>query len=240
MSARFNIISEGRPQPVANRIKPIYVMHEDGVTPDHVVAVSKGIAAVLDAAGMRQRIEVHHFGAWRHAQWRQGTTLRPHCSVEWYLDEGRKHSKKDGQLYEPAISNALYNDPWQESQPHYDLVILKSDLYAEGCNFIIGAALKGKFCLVSVNRFLGLSAKEQEECIATETIHELGHVFGLPHDDRNDGAIEESLGGHCTNRCTMRQGLVVPRDWQYMTTHRLQHGPFCPTCKQELRQFFCQ
>ncbi len=237
----MRILSDTGPR-ADSRLRPIYVMHEDGVTPDHVVAVSKGIAQVLDAAGMRQRIEVHHFGPWRHQNWKlPNGELRPFHSVEWYVERARSASKKPGFLYEPELSLQLYCEPWQDERLHWDVLILKSDMYADGTNYIIGAA-NDRFAIVSTCRFVnrGLNAREEHECIVTETVHELGHVFGLPNSNRPEKTIEQSLGPHCTNRCVMRQGLVVPRDWQYMTDHRLQHGPFCPTCQRELRQFFCQ
>ena len=219
-------------------MKPIYVMRQEGITSAQESAVLQGIDIVLQAA--QADVEVKSFGVWRHKDWVNlyNGQLNPYMSVDWYVEQGRKASRGNGQLHGGAICNALWQEPWQKSHPHWDVVILKSDIYDDGCNFVIGEAVADGFCIVSVNRLSGLDEASQKECIITETIHELGHVFGLPNDNRGDGTIEQSLGGHCTNVCTMRQGLVVPRDWLRMTQDRLRHGTFCQICLAELRQFF--
>jgi predicted Zn-dependent protease len=68
-------------------------------------------------------------------------------------------------------------------------------------------------------------------------MHEGGHMFGLPSNKRKEN-VEEKLGGHCTNRCVMRQGLIVPDDWVRMTEDRIKYGPLCNQCVNEIYAFF--
>ncbi len=63
------------------------------------------------------------------------------------------------------------------------LWIVSDDIYVEGMNFVFGVAQSGKGAVLSTNRL------DSVELIKKEAIHELGHVFGLPH---------------CTNYCVMQ------------------------------------
>lgn len=63
------------------------------------------------------------------------------------------------------------------------LWILSDDLYVAGMNFVFGVAHPGKAAVLSTNRLDSL------DLINKEAIHEIGHVFGLPH---------------CTNECVMQ------------------------------------
>ncbi len=70
--------------------------------------------------------------------------------------------------------------------PHgtYLLGVTDADLYTEGLNFVFGiASPSSRKALVSVYR-LGLSGPSRPlflRRILTEAVHEIGHLFGLPH-----------------------------------------------------------
>lgn len=103
---------------------------------------------------------------------------------------------------------------------------------------MIGLAQPEMGTVVSTHRFRGLDDKTRYECVKTETMHELGHVFGLIPQDRAED-VDYSLGKHCTNVCTMRQGLRVPIDWIIYSGERVTSGrAFCNRCTQDLRNFF--
>lgn len=224
------------------RIKPLYLMHEEGVTTKQINAVLDGIRQMLDMCGMTSQIEIHNFGVWRHGEWRKEGKLIPWKSVDWYIQRGREESVRRDQLDGNTIIYQLYGEPWQDpskgGQPHYDVVVLKSDMYADDTNFVIGVALPEHGTVISIHRFLGLRDQvTQIECIKTETMHEIGHVFGLVPEERTEN-VEESLGKHCTNICVMRQGLRLPNDWIRITHDRLNQQALCRQCQKDLRAFF--
>lgn len=221
-----------------SNLRPIYVMHEEGLESSHLQAVLDGVSAVCRIAGVADKVGIHNLGAWRGSGWRAGNTLTSWNSIDWYLAHTRNASRNDRQLHGGHLMQLLYNEPWQELAPHYDIVVTHSDLYDDGCNFCIGLAIRGLGTVISTNRFMGLDARAARECIITETMHEVGHVFGLVPEDRTDN-VEMSLGLHCTNRCIMRQGLSVPHDWVTITNDRLAGHEFCSTCRRDLRRFFC-
>lgn len=218
-------------------IRPVYVMCEAGVDDFQLEAITAGISEVLHLAGVSPRVLVTSFGVWRQQNWQDKGGLLPYSSIDWYIANAKKYSEKSGQLSGDAIMRDLQTEPWQKMQPHYDVVVLSSDMYSEGTNFVIGLAISGLGTVVSVARFRSLDRDLQSECLKTEVIHELGHVFGLPREDRLEN-VAESLGKHCTNLCTMRQGLEVPKDWIRMTSDRLALGAFCSQCRQDLQGFF--
>lgn len=218
-------------------IKPIFVMHEQDVELWQLEAVFRGIREILDAANAIGLIQVKNFGDWKDPGYLIGSKLQAWKSLEWYLATAKHHSRRENQLDATVILNLCLQEPWQQLQAHYDLIVLRSDIYAGDTNFIIGLAGTNSGAVISIHRFLELDRSNQAECIKTETIHELGHVFGLLPPDR-DQDVEFSLGRHCANRCVMRQGLLVPEDWLRITADRLKFGPFCARCASDLRKFF--
>jgi len=115
---------------------------------------------------------------------------------------------------------------------------LKSYIYLKNTNFVIGASREGTCALISTYRFNDLEPDQKYEVIKTETIHEFGHVLGIPYNNRKTN-VENNIGLHCTNKCVMSQGLCVPDDWIKFTEDRLRSGkPLCDQCVDDLNIYF--
>lgn len=214
-------------------------MWEDGVTDTQVNAVLAAIQSVLLLAGVHQRVALKNFGAWRNTGWRVGDTLTPYNSIDWYLARARQTSDRPGKLNASTLINDLTCEPWQEREPHYDVTIVRQDMYSGTMdnNFVIGIAVAGIGTVVSVEKFLTLDEPTQIGCIMTETAHELGHVFELTADPRRSGLVD-CMGAHCANVCVMRQGIRLPIDWVNMARDARRVGIYCPTCQEYLRRYF--
>lgn len=233
--ATFNIKSTSPPQP--NRLRPIHVMHDEDVTATEVMAVLDGLTQVMNVAKAPKQIEITNYGVWRTSGWLTSDGyLTKWNSVDWYIGYVKERSRA-GQLQGDKLIQLLYSEPWQDIKPHYDVLVTSHDLYAEGCSFCIGLAIQGFGTVISTSRFRTLPPQQAYDCIVTETMHEVGHVFGLVPATRTTN-VEMSLGLHCTNRCTMRQGLQVPHDWQAITADRLAGHEFCDACQHDLRAYF--
>jgi len=213
---------------------PVYIMYYKGANKNRVNAVKAGIMELLQIADATSKVRVHDFGAWKHPNWKTNGQLMPYGSMDWYLEQGRVEGRN--QLYAGAILGAICREPWQNTTPHYDVVVTSKDMFELGTNFVLGTAYPGTGTVLSTARRGKFPADEQFELIKTEVMHEVGHVFNLPNRNRSD--IEQKLGGHCLNDCVMRQGMTVPHDWIDITNDRLEFGALCPTCVNDLRNFF--
>jgi len=226
-------------QPKLSRARPVYVMFDEGVRALEVEAVLDGLTQVLNVAKAPQQMSISNFGVWRGANWLANDNhLTEWNSVDWYIGYTQERSRA-GQLNGGTLIQLLYSEPWQETQPHYDVMITSHDLYADDCQFCIGLAIQSFGTVISTARFRTLPREGAYNCIVTETMHEVGHVFGLVPGNRTVN-VEMSLGLHCTNRCIMRQGLRVPHDWQIITADRLAGHEFCMVCESDLRRYFSE
>jgi predicted Zn-dependent protease len=219
------------------KIRPVFLMHEEGLPEDELSAVLKGISLVLNFAKVSEKIKIENLRVWRQPNWATGAILSAWNSVDWYLGQAKIASEREGQIHGGFLLNLLCQEPWQKTRPHYDIVVLHRDIYSHDCNFAIGLAIQGVATVISTYRFRKLDPRTKYECIVTETMHEVGHVFGLIPDDRAE-KVEESLGRHCTNTCIMRQGLLVPQDWVKITQDRFAGHNFCKICLRDLRKWF--
>ncbi len=224
------------------KIKPINLMNQAGLSDLEKRAVLDGASELIRLAEVSKRIELIDFGVWRNNGFRNSDgSLKQYQSVDWYVSRGKDTSRNRTQLNVEAIQLALCLEPWrnphQGGRDHYDILIVNNDIYWGNTNYVIGIAQAGVGTTISTFKFKPLRDKTKYECIKTETMHELGHVFGLIPDSRTKN-VENSLGKHCTNTCTMRQGLNVPVDWINITNDRLRYGALCPTCAKDLKEYF--
>lgn len=226
-------IRQLKPRP---KIRPVYVMHESGVTFSENEAVLEGIREVIAHAGLEGKLPVQDWG-----EWNMGSG--DYESVEWYINRA-KQTGRAGRGHGPQLNAGnlmlgLECEPWKKSNDHYDVLVCSSDMWdgSNRTNFVIGVARPNESTVLSVRRFRGLRKRMAAECVKTETIHELGHVFGLiPYERKSN--VEHSLGKHCANVCSMRQGLTVPTDWEKYTKDRLANGALCPQCIDDLKDYF--
>ncbi|MFH1182070.1 MAG: hypothetical protein V1702_03880 [Candidatus Woesearchaeota archaeon] len=225
---------------VPPKIKPVYIMNQAGLSDLEKKAVLDGASEMIRLA--QADVDIADFGVWRNNGFRnRDGSLKQYQSVDWYVERGRDTSRNTTQLNASTMQNLLMLEPWRYAQQggkdHYDILVVHDDMYSGDTNFVIGLAQPGIGTTISTNRFGSLNNELKYECIKTETMHELGHVFGLIPDERTEN-VEHRLGKHCTNRCTMRQGLTLPNDWINITKDRLKYGALCPTCETDLKEYF--
>jgi predicted Zn-dependent protease len=195
-------------------MKPIYVRTQEGVKEEEKEAILDGIRCLVAYAGKIPEI-------------REG-------DAEKYIEPARRTSRNSHQLNTSTLGKLFLEEQLQEQENRYDILIVREDLYSRDTNFVIGSAFSGVGAVLSPLRFANLNPNSRFECIKTEAIHELGHVFYLPNKCRRKN-ITENLGVHCTNVCSMRQGLVIPSDWIKITEDRLKFGALCGDCTKELK-----
>lgn len=223
-----------------SKIKPIYIMNQPGVTPQEKNAVYSGLIDILSIAGVS--LDINDFSEFRTSDYLVNGKLQDFKSVDWYIEQAKKQSRNTRQLNAHVLQNLLIHEPWRYKDEggvnHYDVLIVKDDIYYfADQNFVIGGANEGMGTTISTYRFQGLEDRTKFECIKTQVMHEMGHVFGLIPDNRKEN-IDLSLGRHCANTCVMRQGLTIPDDFIRFSNDRLKYGSFCGQCLMDLKNYF--
>ncbi|MBA3724637.1 MAG: hypothetical protein H0W89_07190 [Candidatus Levybacteria bacterium] len=219
-----------------NYLVPIYFMHTSDVPRREARAALLGVADALRATG--QERQVVNFGS---QQFGQGA----YSSPNWYIEEAfRRQPLRRSAGYGPQIDvhevGRLFTDePFQE-KPHWEVMVVNQDLNAKGrdgnyINFVFGAT--DTMFPSSVQSVTRLMAEVPEGDLRDAMVrrllrHEVGHMFGLPTTGRRN--TEEKLGAHCTNPCTMRQGMSIP-EWADLTVTEHNNGiHFCGDCTGDL------
>lgn len=221
-----------------NPIRPVYFMHTPDITSEERALALETLEEILDIANVRRQIPVTDFGVWREPNYRDSNgQLVPHMSVDWYVNRWYNPQRRKVAVDEGA--RQLLFDPWNDRQPHYDVILTAQYLYTPDTNFVVGVAHPRRGTITSVNRFRNVSdGRMQRETKKQELYHEVGHVLGLPNESRGVD-LEYSLGAHCINPCAVRQGLRVPSDWINFVRDRDRTGQvYCDTCIKDLRTYF--
>lgn len=220
-----------------NFLVPIYVMWSSDVFPDEGRAALDGVKDALAASG--QEREIVSFGS-------TPFDIGEFSSADWYVMEAiRRQQRKlnhgyGDQVDVEEVGNLFRNEPWQ-SKPHFEVMVVGSDLNAkvngEYINFVFGST--DPFFPSSVQSVRRLREEVEDPNLRKEMIrrllrHEVGHMFGLV--GRNF-RYEEKLGKHCTNVCSMRQGMSV-REWASLVREEnARRIHFCGDCQNELDQY---
>lgn len=211
---------------------PIYLMWSSDVPSAEAQAAAQGVYDAVNASG--QKRQVVNLGL---SPWSKGD----YSSADWYIDKAlriQNETRDKGHGKQVNVSNLMnqfYEEPWQE-KPHWEVFITNKDLYMQGTNFVFGATNPDFAASVQSLKRLIDEIPEGElrrEMIRRLLRHEVGHMFGLP--GRNF-KVEEKLGSHCTNICTMRQGMSIP-EWAKLTQEESRRNAhFCKDCMHVLAQ----
>ncbi len=91
--------------------------------------------------------------------------------------------------------------------PPYSVWIVDKDIYVDNMNFVFGLAMQNR-AVVSCYRL------PSDAMIAKEVVHEVGHIFGLPH---------------CKNKCVMQFSNSLAEAMK-------KPSKLCEECKRRIRK----
>ncbi len=151
-------------------VRPVFVAYDSKIEQHDVRAILDGIATILQIALVAGHIDVRNFGAWDEGN-------QPYESINWYLERGYNPRVRKNQIDAGAVLTDCLNEPWQRTTPHYDVIALSQDLYADDNNFVFGIGQQGLGTVISPFRFRCKGLEVEYELFKTSVIHELGHVF---------------------------------------------------------------
>lgn len=232
-------------------IKPIRVMHQEGVSELEMRAAMDGTREMLALGDVEGLVEIVDLGVWRNNGYRNPDgSLAKHQSVDWYLYKGWQPHLKDRSKRSPGVGPDqvltdlviyLLSRSARKREDSYDLIVCQEDLNLShyGYPYISGQGAKGKGAVCSTLRLRaeGLDTATHYECVKTLVMHELGHTFGAPNGYRKD--LDSKSGKHCRNICIMRRGAPEPiTHWVEKSHDRLRYGALCRDCHDDLVNYF--
>lgn len=228
-------ITRVQPTPVVHhrRERPIFVSWTRGVSQAEGEAAVSGVRDVLRAANVDWEIRV--FGS---RTWADGD----YGCADWYVERSTIKPGRNRGYGLQANANHICIDmvlePWQKTEPHYDLMIVNRDLSTGEANnnFVFGATQPAKCSVQSVARLRQeiTDPATMLRVLRRLTRHEVGHIFNAATGPNHTENTERSLGQHCINLCCMRQGQST-RSWVAQLAEEERAGIlFCANCIQEM------
>lgn len=231
----------------SQNIRPLHILWQETLEIGMLDGVISGAECILSSAGVSKKIKLEYMGKRRQPNWLShgGTVLNPYQSLDWHIETARKNSKSPGHLDGITLLDSFLENPANKTDPRYELVILNEPVHSSNNSTIFGIAYKNQVAIVSLNSHLSLlQAKPDESAEAKEkrlfnfwlgtklnTMHELGHVFGL-FPGNGAQTEQEREQAHCLNECVMYwredNGLY----------EKIADQPFCPSCLEKLKRYF--
>lgn len=215
---------------------PLYVSWTSDVPTREAQAALLGVQDALTASGQDRRVINYGSSTWGRGDY---------SSADWYIRQAQATQKlKRNAGYGPQVVvdrlvELLHDEPWQAS-PHWDIMITNSDLTGKQVdgsflNFCFGSTYEALASIQSTRRVIeSVPVGSLREAMVRRLLrHEVGHMFGLI---KRHQRVEQKLGLHCRNVCTMRQGMSIT-EWVELTREEETKGiHFCGDCKNELAQ----
>ena len=214
-------------------MKPIYIKWTGGVDEqEYGIGVSTALELYrLAYATARRRgflplpAEIRAFGNWMVPGIPQDA---PYWSTYWYVSES--YSSQTGRLVAPRYLDAIREEPWQRSHPHYDLAMTEFDLVvsekAREDEYTLGWVLEGIGTIVSVIRVrFALEGEKRLLAIRRLVAHHLARAIRTPYAGERE---------FCSNVCALRPATTT-EELAALALEEWQAGVLlCPQCQEEL------
>lgn len=226
-------------------MKPVSIMWTQGVDPaeaELAIAAVRDFLRAVYAIGHQAGLAlppttIRPFGTWSIPSLPEGS---PYWGTHWYVDNSFDAARQ--QVVGVRFLELVREEPWQKSNPHWDVALIDRDLVdrpdagpPEGAGFVLGTAIPELATVLSVYRLRGLvRSVQRERALRRLVLHQFGQVLGLPSRSRRS-AIEVSDGRRfCINRCVMRRASTVE---QLVVAAEQEPGDrviLCPECRRDV------
>jgi predicted Zn-dependent protease len=226
-------------------MKPVSIMWSQGVDQGEaqiVVSAVREFLRVVYGIGHTVGLAVpptaiRPFGTWYLPSVPPGS---PYWGTTWYVETSYDALRK--QVIAPRFLDLVREEPWQKSNPHWDIAVIDRDLGegSEGVegrrgDFVLGTAVPELATVLSVYRLRGLVRPEQRELALRRLVfHHFGQVLGLPSRSRRDDV--EAIAGrrYCTNLCLMRRASTVEQVVRAAEQEGSDRVTLCSRCRRDV------
>ncbi|MCD6302474.1 MAG: hypothetical protein J7M15_02985 [Anaerolineae bacterium] len=165
---------------------------------------------------------------------------QPYWGTQWYIDHAYDAESKS--VVAPLFLELVRHEPWQQTEPHYDLALLAEPMTAyhprlvpaESRGACLSASIPGLAAVVSTAPLADLPSPLAEAALARAVRHALGHALGVPAGDRNNDVERHGAERHCTNRCVMRHADSVAALVALTRDEEDLGWPYCDACTADL------
>lgn len=226
-------------------MKPVSIMWSQGVDPAEAELAVSAVRAFVrqwhalgQSAGLALRpTAIRPFGTWYIPTIERG---QPYWGTNWYVDSSFDPNRR--QIIGERFLELVRDEPWQQSQPHWDVAVVEHDLIdrvtspPEGrAAFALGAALPEVAAVISVFRLRAIvGADRRQAALRRLVLHHFGRVVGLPASTRTE-EIEEIDGTRfCANRCIMHRVSTIEQLVRSAEQDGSEAIGLCPRCQHDL------
>jgi predicted Zn-dependent protease len=227
-------------------MKPVSIMWTQGVDTteaQHAVSAVREFLREVYAIGHRVGLAlpptaIRPFGTWYIPSIPQGS---PYSGTSWYIDSS--YDRERQQVIGARFLELVREEPWQKSNPHWDVAVIDRDL-VEGLgdepqgdrgNFALGAAIPELATVLSVYRLRGLVRPEQRElALRRLVLHQFGQVLGLPSAAREEEVARVGKRRYCTNLCVMRRAGNVDQLVRAAEQEGRDRVRLCERCRRDV------
>ncbi|MCD6518386.1 MAG: hypothetical protein J7M05_00475 [Anaerolineae bacterium] len=226
--------------------KFISVTWSEGVTSQESDILVQTISQMLKGLFLRYPsalwdppLQVRVFGNWVIPA--LAAARKPYWGAQWYVEAS--YNRELGRVIAPTFLELVRREPWQQAEPHLDIILLDQDLTdfptplarLRPEHYTLGTSLPGSMAVMSVYRLRQIQGEKMRELALARLVrHHLGHILGVPLFTRKDEISRLGLETHCTNRCTMRHAHTVEELVEYAREETEMGWPFCEHCTRDL------
>ncbi len=231
-------------------MKPVSIMWSQGVDTNEaeaaVAAVREFLRVVYDVghrAGLAlPPTAIRPFGTWYIPSMPKGS---PYSGTTWYVDTSFDSGRQ--QVDGSKFLDLVRQEPWQKSNPHWDVAIVDRDLidsaphpsHTRKREFVLGTSVLELGTVLSVYRLRGLVRTEQRELALRRMVyHFFGQVIGLPSRSRVSAVEVVGPNRFCTNACVMRHASTVEQLVRAADQESRDGVALCDACRHDLVELF--
>lgn len=174
------------------------------------------------------------FGNWIIPALPEGT---PYRSLQWYIDQS--YDRASDTIIGTKLLELLLNEPWQRSNPHYDLSLVEYELgpkpEGEQSFGALVASIPGRIAVISVAPLRQIMDNRLRLFAIRRVVgHQMGHLFGIPSVSHPQSIAYSPLERHCVNVCAMRHADNL-EELVRMAVEEINSGVLlCSTCRKDL------
>jgi hypothetical protein len=178
---------------------------------------------------------VRVFGAWVIPSVPQGAA---YWGVQWYVQHSLDQTRK--RLLGSRYLQAIQLEPWQHSDPHFDLALtdlaLLDDTMGDEGREVLGVSQAGMAAVISSHLVHAIANLDLRSMALRHAVaHYFGRMTGAPRLERKQAVRWQADGGlYCTNPCAMR---YIPSADQVLIYALEQHARgelYCEVCQRDM------